>query len=254
MGGGNLGKDNVWKSSFATISGGRNNTLGENSPFSTIKGGVNNTLTGKDNVLVGVNNTVIGERKSTVVINGVNNIIDTTRGLHVVAGGEKNSINNEVTDQDLSRQSPTVARPEANTISGGLNGRINAGTHNLINGGENNKIAKPVGTTDFAVIGGGENITVGSNFASSPGGSENVAEANNAVAIGKGAINAGKDSLFINTVGEKKKVKEDNAFTVNANKISFHVGSKRVKITKNNINNLKAILNPDSSPDPFIQL
>jgi len=242
-------RNNTIESSFSSIMGGRDNAILTVSAFSAIKGGTNNTIKGTEASMSGMGNTINEPFRSGSTVGGLSNVVQNNRGTNVIAGGSMNSNDNFfVSPTNLgAAESGKVNKYNGNTVSGGLLGRIHAGSKNTVVGGFNSFIGKANGPVSEAVVGGGDGNFAGRDLATAPGGKGNLATGKRSIAMGYGAHNDGKNSMFVNLTGEARKISTEEAFTVNANRIIFEVGQRRIRIDEKSIDRLKAFLNPDGS-------
>lgn len=174
IGGGRLNKNG---GQYATIAGGRNHNISEDSSSSTIGGGYLNSVTG-----VGDYSVIAGGRENTangdvgVIGGGKDNTTAAGASYVTIGGGRQNTVNNDY---------GTVSGGYANTISS-IYGTIGGGTlstlsgdYATIGGGKSHEA-----TNDYATIGGGEFNDATGEYSTVAGGFQNAATGNHSTVAG----------------------------------------------------------------------
>jgi len=190
--GGGIG--NSAHGSAATVAGGQSNVATNN--FATVGGGTGNRAAGQDAVVAGGSGNTAGAGQSTVGGGIANRALSSSS---TVAGGAQNLVNTNATGGSIAgglqnRIEPVdfgpgigVVSPNAATIAGGAENRIQGGTDAAIAGGRNNLISDSgLGST---ILGGaGNQINAAYSGALGQGA---VARAPHSLTLGKQFATAG---------------------------------------------------------------
>jgi hypothetical protein len=173
--------------SFAsTIAGGFQNSAAN--AYTSIGGGGNNTNSGNTGTIAGGAYNVIGISSESSIGGGIRNIIKDTSDFSTIAGGESNLIDSYELYATISGGlsnyiGTTLAVEGGSVIAGGAFNNVLDANQGFctISGGYSNSISYDA---DFAVIGGGNENSIGSggpdyqSFSTICGGSENTIQPN----------------------------------------------------------------------------
>lgn len=213
------GRLNTVEKDFATIGGGSFNRIDRNGDVGTIGGGFQNTLNSRISVIGGgFNNATEPGADYSIIGGGNNNSILASAAACTIAGGSNNTIQ---------------VNALSGTISGGRDHTIGtSATFGSIGGGANNQLATLIVGGEFAstnaphystISGGQSNVVQSGDWATVPGGRDNLAGGNYSFAAGRRAraVHNGSfvwaddtDADFASTAAKQFAVRADNGVLI----------------------------------------
>ncbi len=238
----------------ATIGGGFFNTIQTNASYATISGGLNNTA-GAPGAFVGGGgfdgvDYLGGNRanaRSSAIVGGIANFIQTNANYSAIGGGYGNIISNNANSCGIGSGDGNYisAQPFFSTsgafIGGGNGNSIDTnGTMGYIGGGNYNYL-----NAFAASIGGGQDNDCTGQFATIPGGDNNVASGSFSFAAGyfATAVHAGSfvwadatGNGFTSTTSNQFAVYSTGGVVLNAGTNNVEIASGGLKVTGAGIN------------------
>jgi hypothetical protein len=207
---GSTSEPNVAEGIFPTVSGGRNNTIGDDvgNDYATIGGGRDNTAqSGAEYAVIGggQGNEVVGPSEKSTIAGGADN--DVLAGFVSIGGGDQNVA--ETKYAVVAGGIQNEVRSLGGNIGGGNRNLIDTGLYATIAGGAPSDFNDETGTRNeayanrVAIGGGGDNQAGAANntrsdgqYATVPGGLSNTASGNYSFAAGRRA-KATDDGSFV---------------------------------------------------------
>lgn len=231
------GDNNVCMAEYSIVSGGGNNTIlesvadrrqlqGDNLGAHTITGGSMNKIQ-----CIGPGSTITG---------GSFNSITNQCEYSTIVGGTANTIKGAGATIGAGKRNSISLNGKFGTILAGKGNKVKATGATVCAGTKNEALG------DFSSIGSGNNNKAEGEYSTIPGGRNNKAKGKGSIVFGQNGRADHNNALIINIPLQsgKRTLKSASAASFNAaaNRFIFHIEKTKVKITRDNIGNIKQVL------------
>lgn len=185
----------VVNASYATLSGGLNNSISSGATYGVIAGGQANAINAAaDHAFIGGGReNVVGADYATIVGGYSNDMSSVNSNYGFIGGGENNEIQSDYSvvagGQGNTAGAAAGVGPYSTVVGGQTN--LAANSHAFVGGGKNNQV-QALGLTGYGVIAGGQDNTVGMDYGTVGGGKSNTVGAGGSgpyATVGGGSTN-----------------------------------------------------------------